>query len=802
MKAFSSTFSQRFIVVGFQLMTLTGYKTVLHCEVSDPPSDILPNYEVLDLIGRGGMGLVYKARQVSLNRIVAIKLLPRESIRDDLDFTQRFKQEAQTMAAMNHPAIVSVYDFGETKDGLLYFIMEFVDGTDVQKMIQASGKLRGDYALAITAHVCDALAYAHSRGVIHRDIKPANIFINREGHVKVGDFGLAKMDDPSMTSGLTKTHMAVGTPDYLAPEVLKAGMVADHRADLYAVGVMLYQMLTGEVPRGMFKLPSQKGIGSDPRFDEIICNAMEPKPEDRYQSAMDVRRALDVILTTPQPKDDGTGIVSVSQIPLRPAAMQPLPPSEQSQSSLQKPAPQKASALKSAAAPKAKAPPKKQSPTTMLLSIGGIVVVLGVAGFLVLGGQSKPQADNASTQDASAPSREKKPTIPIPVRAITGTGKVDAGVVSAHSSSDGRTIDLLPLVDLKRDVIAGEWVRTADGIAKQGTGTTGNGVPRLQLPYQPPEEYDFEVEFTVRSDQQSVGQMLSAQSRMFSWIVGGYTPQEPRAGFEKFDGGATNKLSETAVPMKGNLERGRRYVSRVEVRATGLRGLLDGVELVNWRGSFRRLSLDTINELRDDKHLGLRAARDVIFHKITVREITGIGKVDQRAPDAAPGPLSWQRVDLSSIKGLKPEGGRYRCTSYLLLEDLIKNPVRNIAVKVKAAPAPGNFPLNIMLRTVPGGQRYQGTIQTDTIHGGISYWVASGSDSDLLQASSADRAIVNGQTEHVLEFRAVEGALTLLQDGVEVASETDERLKEGGIAVQIGEGAVLSSIEYAVLDGR
>ena len=119
---------------------------------------MLPQYEVMEILGRGGMGAVYKGRQKSLKRLVAIKILPLGLADDEMKFAERFQNEAQTMAAMNHPAIVSVYDFGETPDGLLYFVMEFVDGTDVQKMIQTSGRLTGDYALAITAHVCDALA--------------------------------------------------------------------------------------------------------------------------------------------------------------------------------------------------------------------------------------------------------------------------------------------------------------------------------------------------------------------------------------------------------------------------------------------------------------------------------------------------------------------------------------------------------------------------------------------------------------------------------------------------------------------
>ena len=262
-------------------------------------SEFFPQYEVLELVGRGGMGAVFKARQKSLKRLVAIKILPLGLADDEFKFVERFQNEAQMMAKLNHPAIVSVYDFGETADGLLYFVMEFIEGTDVQKMIQSRGRLSSHHALVITAQVCDALHYAHSRGVVHRDIKPANILIDPEGRIKVADFGLAKIQDPAQTSALTRTNMAMGTPDYVAPEVLVPGMVADHRADLYAVGVMLYQMITGEVPRGMFKLPSEKVAGSDERLDFVICKAMEQDRSERYQSALDVRTALEEILATP-----------------------------------------------------------------------------------------------------------------------------------------------------------------------------------------------------------------------------------------------------------------------------------------------------------------------------------------------------------------------------------------------------------------------------------------------------------------------------------------------------------------------
>lgn len=273
----------------------------------------LPAYTFESLLGAGGMGAVYKAVQTSLDRGVAIKVLPGDLLDDeDANFVERFKNEARTMARMNHPNIVNVFDSGETADGLLYFVMEFVDGTDVARMIASQGRLSEDHALAITAHVCDALAYAHARGVVHRDIKPANILINLEGQVKVADFGLAKQHDGG--AGLTKSNMAMGTPDFVAPEALVSGLDVDGRADLYAVGVMLYNMLTGEVPRGRWTMPGEK-LGSDPRFDDIIACAMESDRDERYQSATEIRSALDQILTVPLPREKGSADSNPAVVP-------------------------------------------------------------------------------------------------------------------------------------------------------------------------------------------------------------------------------------------------------------------------------------------------------------------------------------------------------------------------------------------------------------------------------------------------------------------------------------------------------
>jgi serine/threonine protein kinase len=164
-----------------------------------PPSleelhKILPQYEISEILGVGGMGAVYKGRQVSLKREVAIKILcDAGDENDDLNFVARFKQEAESMAGLDHPAIVSVHDFGEAEGGLLYLVMEFIDGMDIHHYLQQQGgRLKQTDALFITTHVLDALEYAHGRGILHRDIKPANILLNREGRIKIADFGLAK----------------------------------------------------------------------------------------------------------------------------------------------------------------------------------------------------------------------------------------------------------------------------------------------------------------------------------------------------------------------------------------------------------------------------------------------------------------------------------------------------------------------------------------------------------------------------------------------------------------------------------
>lgn len=254
----------------------------------------IPAYEFLEFIDRGGMGAVYRARQRSLNRIVAVKLLP-VSLRNRRVFAERFSREAKALALLNHPNIVSVYDSGEASGGCLYYAMEYVKGTNLRRFMK-EGRATAKQLLNIAMQVCEALQFAHSRGVVHRDVKPANILIDENGRAKVADFGLAKVIGAPPQHLLTGASDALGTPDYMAPEAVTRDYEVDHRADIYSLGVMLYEMLTNHVPKGAWEPPS-RAVGVDERFDEVVSRALQVDPKRRYQSVGDlstvVRQLID-----------------------------------------------------------------------------------------------------------------------------------------------------------------------------------------------------------------------------------------------------------------------------------------------------------------------------------------------------------------------------------------------------------------------------------------------------------------------------------------------------------------------------
>ncbi|MGD8376816.1 MAG: serine/threonine-protein kinase [Acidobacteriota bacterium] len=289
-------------------------------------SSRFPNLEVMELIGRGGMGAVYKARQLKLDRIVALKILTPEAARA-VGFSERFAREARTLARLSHPHIVSIHDFGE-EDGTFYFLMEFVDGANLREVL-SSGSLTPAEALGIIPQICDALQFAHEEGVVHRDIKPENILLDRRGNVKIADFGLAKLvQQAADPDTLTVPGQVMGTPSYMAPEQIERPSEVDHRADIFSLGVVFYEMLTGELPLGRFPVPSSR-VQVDVRLDDVVLRALEKEPQRRYQRAEDVKTDLSSLHVDPgvsPAAGEGAPRVTPTSIPgLRTPTPSPIP---------------------------------------------------------------------------------------------------------------------------------------------------------------------------------------------------------------------------------------------------------------------------------------------------------------------------------------------------------------------------------------------------------------------------------------------------------------------------------------------
>ncbi len=253
---------------------------------------LFPQLEILELIGKGGMGAVYKARQPALDRLVALKILASRSS-SDAGFAERFTREARALARLSHPNIVAVYDFGQT-NGLSYFLMEYVDGPNLRQIEQA-GRLSPREALEIIPQICSALQFAHDECIVHRDIKPENVLLDKKGRVKIADFGLAKiLGQETQDFRLTGARDIMGTPHYMAPEQVEKPQDVDHRADIYSLGVVFYEMLTGELPLGKFQPPSQK-VQMDVRLDAVVLRSLAKEPELRYQQVSQVKTAVETI---------------------------------------------------------------------------------------------------------------------------------------------------------------------------------------------------------------------------------------------------------------------------------------------------------------------------------------------------------------------------------------------------------------------------------------------------------------------------------------------------------------------------
>ncbi len=274
---------------------------------------MLGNYQILEEIGRGGMAVVYRGYQPSLNRNVAIKVLPPQ-LAFDAQFVQRFQREARAAASLSHPNIVVIHDVG-VEDGLHYIVMEYLKGQTLGELIAQQGILPAARVVTIVEQIARALDYAHERGFIHRDIKPSNIFVGEGDRVTLTDFGIAKAT--ADTQHLTQTGMLMGTPEYMSPEQAEGGEV-DHRTDLYALGVVLYQMLVGKAPFRrttphaiLYAIiheapppPRQLNAALSPAVEQVLLKALAKRPADRFNRGADMVSSLRAALAGRLPRPE------------------------------------------------------------------------------------------------------------------------------------------------------------------------------------------------------------------------------------------------------------------------------------------------------------------------------------------------------------------------------------------------------------------------------------------------------------------------------------------------------------------
>jgi serine/threonine protein kinase len=391
--------------------------------------DLLGDFEIVSVAGTGGMGIVYKAKQKSLDRDVALKVI-RDEIASEEEFRQRFMREARLAASVDHPHVVTVYDVGD-EDGRLYLVMQWIDGSDVKEQLQGSGRFPPRRAAAIGSQIAGALDALHSvSGLIHRDVKPANVLlrtVNGDDHAYLTDFGIAK--PPQALENLTKTGSTVGTAGYLSPEQIQGGE-AGPRSDLYALGCLVFEMLTGKPPfEGENELAVRWAHANDPRplpsvavpalgyrYDEFFAYALAVDPAQRFGSGREFAEALTSAMTS-------EGTTGVTQVISRPRAETkigpptPLPPGHRGQT----PPPGYQPAYGYATPPP---PPHERSGSPLALILLAIVAIAGIAvgalaaaGVFSEEGSTTPARRVAKKAEGKPKKTQSKPEIQAPATA-------------------------------------------------------------------------------------------------------------------------------------------------------------------------------------------------------------------------------------------------------------------------------------------------------------------------------------------------------------------------------------------------
>ena len=596
---------------------------------------VLGEYVVLEKIGAGGMGQVFKARHRRMDRLAAVKLLP-ASATASAEAVERFHREMKAAARLNHSNIVTAYDASE-QDGVHYLVMEYVDGQDLAALCRRRGALPLAEALDYVLQAARGLEYAHQQGVTHRDIKPNNLLLDTGGVVKVLDMGLARIESSERTAeeGLTRSGQVMGTVDYMPPEQAESTRQADQRSDVYSLGCTFYRLATGRIPyegetvmsklMALAKLPVPRLADvldeAPAALDEAIGRMMAKDPADRPQTMSEAIELLESCRGHLDGSDPGAPDVApleeAEEFPLGmlEEALEATPAGGATQTEVSEPNRAAAFVPPAVTAPRPRGQKNQKLLVFGIAGAGGLLLLILV---LVFAGAFSGGAADGVAADGDAADGVAADAAAVADTGAAGDGTGDDGSGGMRPVSAG--VDLLALAQTA-DAPNRDWRR--DGAALT---VTSAGLSLLPLRYGPPEEYRLEVELTRTSGSGAVLFGLVAGGQQFHAIID-YS-DEHWSGLALIDGRETEPENATAVRGARRIINGRSYTVAITVRDARITMSIDGTQLVDFTGARSRISRSpNMRPITDQRCLFLGiTASSFQFTRVQLTPLRGEGR--------------------------------------------------------------------------------------------------------------------------------------------------------------------------------
>lgn len=539
-------------------------------------AEVFPGLRVVSLAGRGGMGAVYRAEQIRLGRTVAVKIMPPEITPDPMA-RERFEREARVLSGLNHPHVLQIFDFGALPDGTLYLVTEWAEGGDLARLLAGKPQPLA-FVQDWVAQIASALDAAHARGIVHRDLKPANVLVRADGRLALADFGLAHAQGQGFTTSLTMTGMIFGTFDYMSPEQMTPGTAVTAQTDIYALGVMTYQMITGRVPKGAYTRPS-RFTDAPAAVDALIDKAMSNEAELRPKKAGDFARNLSAISGV-KPKTRWGWIAGGVLVTAGAVAAWVLMSEEKMTPPAVRPAPVPVSAEVAVAPP----------PAVVEMPVSPEPAVEPVIAPAASPVAAEPVVVDAPAALASAP---------------TQTPQVKKAVPQVPWTW------VLSEVTPARDALRGTWsMRGKELVA-------GNDICVLRLPVQVAENYDVAVEFTRTGGRNSIGVFLPTRSgegvfELDAWDMG-------IGGVQRING---QDMREHGQYFPAKLINGEKQQVILQVRGSRVSATWNGEPRMTWDLAGRRFDSTLLWETGAGIGLGLCAWKSpTVFHRVAYRAV-------------------------------------------------------------------------------------------------------------------------------------------------------------------------------------